>query len=178
MNPLLLKGLAGLLLFSAVTAGLAGLHHHVFGQGVAQEKARRDKIDAANTIAAQTELAGLNAKLRSAQSDLTKAIESLSVNQMELSNEKSISAARQSALLSGAARERVLVRARSERVVGETGSVGSAAVAAVGQGASDEEDLDPGVAAGLERLRANENSAVDRLNACVSAYDAVRAASQ
>src|SRR4051812_6645368 len=162
---------------SALAGGALAYHHHVFEQGVTQEKDRRDKIDAANTIKAQSELAALNEKLRLAHAALTEALATVAARELELHHEQAISADRQSDLLAGRARERVLVTQHKQQCdLAQVGQTGGASAASVDQGAGALEDLDPGVAANLERIRTNENNAIDRLEACSASYDAVKSA--
>jgi predicted nucleic acid-binding Zn-ribbon protein len=173
MNPIAIKAIAGLLLAVALIGGYKTWEHHIFEQGVAQEKARRDKIDADNTIKAQDELAALNAKVRQAQSELASARDRLASLETELQHEKDTSADYQRRLAAGTERMRVLT---IQRKAADTGPAAGTAPAAVDPGAEVVADLAPSAGAAIERLRLNENSAVIRLEACINAYDAVKAA--
>ena len=157
----------------ALVGALVGYHHHVFEQGVAQESARRDKIDAGNTIAAQAELATLNARVRTAQAELAVARDQNSKLLTENDHEKATSAGLQLDLAAGTQRMSILTRQRAaDRAGPATGSTAGPA----DQGAGVIEDIAPAVAAGLERLRSEHNEAIDRLEACIFSYDTVKAA--
>jgi hypothetical protein len=156
-------------------AALAGYHHHVFEQGVKQESARRDKIDAANSLRAKTELSALNAKLKAAQTELDTAIANVASLEKDMQHEKAISSDYQLRLASGAERLRVLT---IQHHTDQARSADGAAIAAVDHDSEAVEDLAPAVGLSIEKLRSNENEAIDRLDACVIAYDAVKAASE
>jgi hypothetical protein len=173
MIPLPYKIGAALALAAAMVAGAASYHHHVFAQGEAHDKARSDAVMAANTLAATKELLSINGRMRKVQADLADAQTALQKLQQENDNEKAISSQRQSDLLAGRERMRILTRARNPV---EAGSPAGSAAAAVDQGAGVVADLDGGVAAGLDRIRERHNEAVRRLAACVVAYDAVKTA--
>lgn len=173
MNPLAVKAIAIIVLAATLIGGYAAWHHHVFEQGVTQEKDRRDKIDAQNTAKAQAELLALNAKMRALQTELTTAMADLAVKQQELQNAKAESDRYQSDLRAGRERLRVLVAGRSACPSGPAAGSGTAAV---DQGASVTADLDPEVAGNLVWLTTEGDTAIRRLNGCITAYDAVKAA--
>lgn len=163
-----------LLVTIVVTAALA-YRSSLIQDGVQIEKERRDKIDAANTLKANTELAFLNGELRAKQAALDKALLDLNQKKTELQNEQAESADYQRRLAAGTERMSVLVR---ERRIAQAGSSPSATIGGLDSDTYVIQDLSERAAIGIERLRANENAAIDRLNACITAYDAVEAASK
>jgi hypothetical protein len=174
-NALLLKLGAGLALLVALVAWHAHTVQLARQAGTEQESTRRDAIDVQNTLAANRALLAANARLRVAQADLAAAQLDLQKLQQENDREKSISSDRQRRLLAGAERMSVLTRARPSNPA-QTGSAAGAAASTVDPGTGVVYDLDPAVAAGLEGIRARHNDAVNRLNACVTDYDQVKAA--
>ena len=159
----------------ALSAAVWGLHHYVYQQGYDAAEAKWQKINADATIGADEKLAEKNAEVRKAQSELTAFMASLADKQKELNDAKATSAALQSDLAAGRVRLRVLT---TSHALNRAGQDSGPAAAAVDTGAEVTEDLAPSVAAGLERLRANENEAIDRLNGCIEAYEAVGKALQ
>lgn len=172
----LIKLLAVLALVASVSGGLLWYHNHVFQQGVTQEKTRRDLIDIANTAKAEKELAVLNEKVRSAQAALTDALETIAARELELHHEQATSTVLQADLSAGRVRERVLVTRSVERNIAQTGQSSFSTAATMDSGTEVVEDLSPIVAVSLEKLRSNENTAIDRLEACIASYDAVKSA--
>jgi hypothetical protein len=164
-----------LVLAAALVAGAASYHHHVFAQGEAHDKARSDAVIAANTLAVTKELLAINGRVRVAQAELAKAQEDLQRLQQENDREKAISSDRQRRLLAGDERMSVLTRARPSDPA-QAGPAAGAAASTVDPGAGVVYDLDPAVAAGLEGIRAGHNDAVNRLGACILAYDKVKTA--
>jgi hypothetical protein len=175
MMPLSWKIGAALALCGLLTLFGTATYHHVLAEGVKQESVRRDAIDAANTIAANRALMALNERLRSAQAALTAAQSDLQRLQQENDRGKAISSDLQRRLLAGNERLSVLVKAGSCHP-DPAGSPASSTAAAVDTGTGLVYDLDPAVAAGLEGIRAGHNDAVNRLAACVKAYEAVKTA--
>lgn len=167
MNILILIRILGAI---AVTLTLAWCYHAIDQGGYTRAMTERDAKDAQITIAAQAQLAEENEKIRAAQAALTKAIFTINANQEELQNEKLNSAVYQSQLASGDKRLRALVT-RSKSSDAEQGT--GPAAANLDQRTEVIEDLSPIVGASIERLRLNENEAIDRLDACIGAYDAV-----
>lgn len=164
----------GIIAIVASLAIAAHLYHsHVFNQGVAQESKRRDKIDADNAATAQKALMELNAKILVAQAQLDAARIDLEKLQQENESEKVASSIRESALRSGAERMRADFVNRS---IAQAGSNTNGSASNVDNGATVTEDLSGDAAAGLESIRQNENNAIDRLNGCISSYDAMRQA--
>lgn len=157
-----------------VAAGALAYRAHLIAQGVSLEAARRDAIDAENDRRARAELADANARTRNAQANLDGAMASLSKLKTDFANEQAKSAALQSDLADGRRRLSVLTRARAADPAGQSES---ASAAAVDQGAAVIADLDGRVASDLEWARQTRNEAVERLDACIAAYDAVERAS-
>ena len=172
--PLPYRVIAILAMVAGLMASAAGYHHHVFEQGVTQEKTRRDIIEGANTVRAKDELSSLNAKLRAAQSDLTKALADVATKQKDLNDEKAKSAAYQSDLLAGRQRMRILATCPGR--LAQAGPVDSATAGAMDQGTTVEVDIGIGPAVAIDRLRTGHNEAVTRLDACIASYDAIQAA--
>lgn len=164
------------LLALSLWAGIEWHDHTVFNRGVAQESARRDQIDAANSAKAIAEQARLNKLLAAAQAELNTAIANLSQLQTELDHEKQVSSQRQADLLAGRERLRVLVRATSQ--ADPAGHAQGAPAAAVDSGTEVIADLAGTTASAIDQLRTEHNEAVTRLNACIQAYDAVQAAAK
>lgn len=146
--------------------------HHL---GVKQEGARRDAIAAKKAIATAKELAALNEKIRVAQADLATARIALEKLEEVNRNEQIASTKRESALRAGTERLRADF---VKRGAGQAGSPAGGPASDLDHNASIAEDLAPEVAGNLESLRRNENNAIDRLGACIKAYDAVKSASE
>lgn len=165
---------AGALLVLGLWAGIAWHDHKVFDRGVAQEKTRRDAIDAANSAKAEAERTRLNKLLASAQAELNSAIANLNQLKTELDHEKLVSSQRQADLLAGRERLRVLVR--TERQADPSGHAQGASTSNMDQGTEVVADLAGTTAIAIDRLRTEHNEAVSRLDACIQAYDAVKTA--
>ncbi|MES2352118.1 MAG: hypothetical protein V4641_31510 [Pseudomonadota bacterium] len=161
----------------ALVGALYGWHAYsvsaAHAAGVKVEKDRRDGIDAINSARAKDELAVANGKVLVATQKLASTQADLQKLQTENDHEKAISSQRQSDLLAGRERLRILTTARNPAQAGPPAGAGAATV---DQGAGAYADIDPGVAAGLDGIRERHNEAVRRLTACVAAYDAVKAA--
>jgi hypothetical protein len=169
--------LAALAVVAALVLGARAYLDHVYNNGVAAERSRRDTIDAKNSAAAERARADLNARIRALQGTLATARAVRDRLQLELDHEKTISNQRQADLLAGRARERVLVRAAGRTgQAGADGKVAGTCTGALDRDAAVEVDLDPGVASWLEGVRSDHNGAVKRLDACIKAYGAVKAA--
>lgn len=177
-NTLLVKLGAGLALLVALAGWHAHTVHLAHKAGVQQESTRRDTIDARNTIAAGRALLVLNERVHAAQAALAIAQLDLQKLQQENDREKLVSSQRQADLLAGRERLSVLTRAAGASNPAQSGSPTGAAAATVDPRAGVTIDLDPAVAAGLEGIRARHNDAVNRLDACVKAYDAVKKAAE
>lgn len=167
----------------AAVALLAALYgYHVFAvnaahtAGVSYESSRRDMIELGNTARAQAELLAANERTRKAQADLAIVQEDLQKLSMENNREKLVSSQRQSDLLAGRERMRVLTTGPTACNPAQAGQAPGAGAADVDPGAGVVVDLDPTVAAGLEGIRAQHNEAVRRLVGCIVAYDGVKAA--
>lgn len=158
-----------------VAAGALGYRAHLIAQGVGLEAARRDAIDAENDRRARAALADANARTRNAQANLDSAMASLSKLQTDFANEQANSAALQSDLADGRRRLSVLTRAPADNPAGQGKGAGTANV---DPGPAVVADLDGGVASDLEWARQTRNEAIERLDACIAAYDAVKRASE
>lgn len=177
MNPFAILPLRTWIIIGAVIAMISGglwYRHHVFDMGVQQEKTRRDKIDADNDARARAKLADLNAKLAVAQAELSTAIANLATKEKEYNDERLEAQKLRDDLATGRQRLRVAVSARGACSAGQ--APGSA-FASVDSRAAVEAELEPQVASGLVGLTDEGDAAITRLNACIAAYDAVKAAS-
>lgn len=163
------------LLVAVVVTSALVYRHSLIQQGVAQESTRRDAIERRNSEAAKAELAVLTAKHLAAQAQLAAAREALDKLKEDLDHEKTDSVVQQRCLAIGACRLSVLTR---QRPAGRPAEAGSTPAAGVDSGTSVVSDLDPTVAANLEWLRSQNNEAIQRLEACVGEYDAVKAAAE
>jgi hypothetical protein len=158
----------------AAAAGAAMAYRtHLIHIGVSLEAARRDVIDAENSARARAALTQINAKLASTQAQLTAALAHLDQLKSDLDHEKAASTALQSDLAAGRRRLSVLTRARAPDSAGQAPR---AAAAGVDPGAAVTADLDPAAAASTAGLTGEGDAAIIRLNACIQAYDAVKAA--
>jgi len=182
MNPLSLipseylgiaKIVAVLALVAALIGGYFAWHHNIFEQGVTQEKDRRDKIDAENTIKAQATLAAANEKVRVTQASLTDTLAQIDVKNKELENAKSQVAALRADVRSGAVRMSIPIATGSCRAAGSPDS----AAAASGTGTETRAELLPTTADDLIELVTDADSEVRRTNECIDRYGAVKAAS-
>jgi hypothetical protein len=164
----------------ALVAALVGWHVHSVSaaraDGVKVESARRDGIDAINSARAKDELAVANGKVLAATIKLADVQADLQKLQTENDHEKLISSQRQSDLLAG--RERLRILTTTARHPGQAGPPAGAAATAMDSGTGDLAYIAPAVASGLERIREQHNEAVRRLAGCIAAYDGVRDASQ
>jgi hypothetical protein len=164
----------------ALLAALAGWHFHAVHAAAdargAQVTAQRDAIDAKNTARAEAELLAENERTRKAQADLAIVQEDLQKLSLENNREKLVSSQRQSDLLAGRERMRILTTGPAACNPTQAGPAPGAGPADVDPGAGLVVDLDPTVAAGLEGIRAQHNEAVRRLSACIREYDGVKAA--
>jgi hypothetical protein len=154
-------------------AGALAYRAHLIDAGVAIEAARRDAIDAEQDRRAQAALMHANEQTAAAQQRLNAVMANLSLLQSELSHEQVNSAVLQSELGAGRRRLSVLTRARAPAPAGPDQCT---AVAGVDTGTALAADLDARVASDLEWARQTRNEAIERLDACSAAYDAVRAA--
>jgi len=162
------------ILCGVVVAGANHYKNSLIERGVAQESARRDLIDEKNRNTAQAALIALNKQILIAKNQLAEAQEQLSKLQTEAQSAQTESLIRESALRSGAERMRITVI--QHNATAAAGPDGDSSITAVDTGTRVVEDLPPEIAGDLESLRRNENTAIDRLNACIVAYDAVKAA--
>jgi hypothetical protein len=148
---------------------------HLIDVGIAIESARRDKIDAERDRQARASLDVANARVRDAQAKLDAAIADLSKLQSELTHEQATSAALQSDLAAGRRRMSVAITGTC-RPAQAGQAAGAAATDLDPGGESATATLDGRVASDLEWARSTRNESIDALQACVAAYDAVKAA--
>lgn len=168
-----IKAGAGALLSLALFGGWKWREHVVYHRGELAEHARGEARAKIESDRADAQRDALNKQIAVAQASLTAARANLALLKLELDNEKAISSDRQRRLLAGTERMRVLVRARPP---GPNGSPGGFGTGLVDTGADVVADLAGGTAAAIDQLRVDHNEAVRRLEACVIAYDAVKAA--
>lgn len=172
MNPLLIKGLAGLALAIALVAGYFAWEGRVFQRGVTQEKDRRDKIDRETTIASQAKLAEANEKVRVAQQSLVDALSQIDAKNMELKNARKNLDELRADLRSGAQRLSIAVASCSGGAARSNDGAGTPS----GTGAEARAELLPETAASLIDIVRDANEEVRRTNECIDRYEAIRAA--
>lgn len=169
--------LVQLVLLIACALALAGAgiwtHQHIYHQGELAADARNAAINKANSDKANRERDALNAKIAKVQGDLNDAQRIVANLTRSYEDEKIISEQYQRDLLTGRERLRILTRKQS---ADSNGSTDSGAAGTVDTGTAVIEDIDPAAAAWLERFRAGSNAAIDRLNACIVRFDALKAA--
>jgi len=173
MNPLMLKGLAGLALTIALVAGYSAWHHHVFQQGVTQEKDRRDKIDLEATAAAQANLAAANERVRVAQASVADTLAQIDAKNKELKNATKNLDALRADLRSGAQRLSIPVTSCSSGAARPSDGSGVAS----GTGTEARAELLPETAGRLADIAADADEEVRRTNECIDRYSAMKAAS-
>lgn len=181
ITALLLRlGISRWVVIAALCAAAAGgalwYRAHLVHLGVAQESTRRDAIDRQRDAQAKAELAVLNARIAAQQAELDQAIAHVNQLKSDLDHEQANSTALQADLAAGRRRMSVAITGTCHPAQAEQGA--SPATADVDPGAKATADLDPEAAAGLTRLVGEGDSAIIRLNACIQAYDAVKAASE
>lgn len=171
--PLSWKIGAALVLCSALWVGYAYWHHEVYQDGYDVAEALYKKREAKATSDALAEKGKLDSSVKLKQAELDSALSKLSSKEKEYRDEQIKSSAYQRDLAAGNKRLRVLTTANPNCSAGKNqGGV----AAGVGNASETLADLPPRIAANLDRLRSNENEAIRRLDACVDAYEAVRAA--
>lgn len=158
MNPLYKLGALVVLVI-----GFLFYRQSLINDGIKLESDRRDNV-------ANAELVKANELVKEKQSRINDLQGELSKLHSENENEKMESIKRESDLRAGNQRLRVQIAHRS----GATGSCESSGTATVDQESETTQDLAPAVAGWLESFRRNENNAIDRLDACIKAYDEVR----
>jgi len=160
-----------------VAAGAALWYRvHLVDVGVAQEAARRDQVDHDRDVQAKAERDRLNGIIATKQAALDAALAIITNQGKEIADAQNRSAALQSDLAAG--RRRLSVAIAGTCRVASAGPDQSAGVA--GMGAADgpaTASLDGRAAADIEWLRQTRSDAIAGLQACVAAYDAVKAAS-
>jgi hypothetical protein len=168
---------AAIAALSAVAAGAALLYSaHLVDLGVAQESARRDQIERVRDVQAKAERDRLNGIIFKKQAALDAALATIANQGKEIADAQNRSAALQSDLAAGR-------RWLSVAIAGTCRAASAGpdqGAGAAGMGAADgpaTASLDGRVAADLEWLRQTRSDAIAGLQACVAAYDAVKAAS-
>jgi hypothetical protein len=165
----------GVLGVAAVGAAMA-YRAHLVDQGVAIEAARRDGIDADRDRQAKAALSQANARTAAVQAKFDAALDKINSQGKELSDAQTRSAALQSDLAAGRRRLSVAITGACHTAPdGHGQSAPAAELDSAGRAATA--SLDGRAAADLEWLRQTRNDAVVGLQACVSAYDAVKIAS-
>ncbi|WP_156116734.1 lysis system i-spanin subunit Rz [Massilia sp. 9096] len=158
-------------------AGTAMLYReHLVGLGVAQESAQRDEIDKQRDGQAKIALAQANGKVASLQAQLNALQTQLNQQGKEVADAQAHSAALQSDLAAGRRQLRVAIAGPCSAAQTEHDQGTAAAGMDTGSRPATA-DLDGRAAADLEWVRQTRNDALDAVQACTAAYDAVRAAS-
>ncbi|MBV8060526.1 MAG: hypothetical protein JO253_03245 [Alphaproteobacteria bacterium] len=162
-DPILKIGMVAAAAAIAIAAALE-YRHALIVEGMKKDADQRDK-------AATSALLAADAKVLRAQGQITELQGKLSTLQTESQNAQSASLVQETALRAGTERLRAdFIAHRTDEAAASTNPT----ITIVGDGASITEDLAPEVAGNLESLRRNENTAIDRLNACILAYDKVK----
>lgn len=160
-----------------VAAGAALLYRaHLVDVGVAQESARRDQADHDRDVQAKVERDRLNGVIATKQAGLDTALAKLNEQGKEIANAQAHSAALQSDLAAGRRRMSVAITGacHADPAGHDQGTTAAGLDSASGPATAS---LDGRAAADLEWLRQTRNDAIAGLQACVAAYDAVKAAS-
>lgn len=167
-NPVALKALGVLCLVFAITVSYNKWADHYIERGIAQEKARRDKIDADNKYKADAALAEANKKVEVAEQKLADASLKIAQKETELQHVKTDNQIMQSDLIAKRKRLSVLVSSSDP-----AGNSKDSTTGPVDQGAKVTAELDGQVAANLVELVGIGDQAIIRLNACIEKYEKV-----
>jgi hypothetical protein len=160
-------------LIIGLLVGYQRWHHHVYQQGyTTADTADRALMKAADD-AAKAKVALLNGQVALAQKSIDETKKALDVAEKELGDAKVYENDLESKLRSGARRLSVLVSANQACPAGPPQG---AAPAGVDNGAEVRADLDPNAAAEITGATDTGDDAIRRLNGCIQAYDAVKAA--
>ncbi len=170
-NPMLLKLLGVIAIVITLIVAYNQKANSLINQGVAQESARRDKIDEARKAASDKALAAANGRVRVAEQQLAESSIKTARQEMELQHVKTDNQLMQSSLIARDKRLRVLIASSDSAGNSQNPSAGQ-----VGKGTSTTAELDGAVAANLVSLIGIGDQAIIRLNACIDAYDAVEKA--
>ncbi len=170
-NPMLLKLLGVIVIVITLIVAYNQKANSLINQGVAQESARRDKIDEARKAASDKALAASNGRVRVAEQQLAESSLKTARQETELQHVKTDNQLMQSSLIARDKRLRVLIASSDS-----TGDSESASAGQVGKRAKVTAELDGAVAANLVSLIGIGDQAIIRLNACIDAYDAVEKA--
>jgi hypothetical protein len=149
---------------------------HLINQGVAIEAARRDQVDEDRDKQAKAALSQANARTAAIQVKLDVALAKITVQGKEISDAQNRSAALQSDLAAGRRRLSVAIASACRAASAEPGE-GAAAAGLDSGGGPATATLDGRAAADLEWLRQTRNDAIAGLQACITAYGEVKAAS-
>lgn len=168
------KWAAILALCALAAASAIAYRHHLIQQGVSLEAARRDKIDADNTAKAEAEQGRLNALVAKAQAELGAALAHLDQLKSDLDHEQAASRTLQSDLAAGRRRLSVAIARAGQADPAQPPD--STSAGGLDSQSPATADLDPQAASRVVELTGTGDSAIIRLNACIAAYDAVKAA--
>lgn len=169
----LVQAIGILLLCLTLFGGVAWVHHHIYHQGELAADARNTAVNKANSDRAKAELDRLNTQIAATQAKLDMARADVTRLSKELKDEKSVSTDRQRRLLAGTERMSILTR---QRPADPNGQAPGGSAAGLDQGTAVTQTLDGRVASDLEWARQTRDEAIDRLNACISSFDEVKAA--
>ena len=174
LSPTILKYGGIIVLILALFGFGVYVHHLVYEEGYTAAEAIYQKSEAAATAIANKQLAEDNAKIAAAQDIIDSTQIDLSNKQKELQNEKVTSSNYKSDLLDSRKRLSVLV-ALSQ--TGTASQVVSSTAPRLDNKSEVTAYIDPTVASNLAGITTTGDSAITRLNACIEAYNAVKAAS-
>lgn len=154
-------------------AGYAYWHHEVYQDGYDVAEALYKKREAKATSDALTEKGKLDSAVNLKQAELDSALSKLSSKEKEYRDEQIKSSAYQRDLAAGNKRLRVLTTANSNCSAGQASGRPSANVDSLPEISTE---LEPKIASNLVGLTDIGDQAITRLNACISAYQALETA--
>lgn len=166
LNPIAGKVLFAAFLAISIMISFNKCADHYIDRGIAQERSRRDKIDADNKAKTEAALEQANSKVKNAEKALADVSLKIAQREMELQHVKTDNEILQSDLISKRKRLSVLLASGDSAGNGKDTSAGY-----VGKGSKVAAELDPAVAANLVELAGVGDQAIIRLNACIEKYE-------
>jgi hypothetical protein len=167
------RAAGAVLLAAALVGGAAWYRQHLVEEGRSFERQQHELADAKRARAADAALAAANAEIALNQTALDIALDGLNKLAEELHAQEKSTVALQSDLAAG--RKRLSVAATCPGSHPAQADQGGAAAGLDSQPAVAAE-LDPQAASRVVELTGTGDSAIVRLNACITAYDAVERA--
>lgn len=162
-------------LAAALAAGAVWEYHRIDKAGYNRANGEWNAYEKAQTARVEAATAALNAKIAAKQTELNVALAKLAELKAQNETQKAVSAGLQRDLVAGNKRLSVLTRQQGTADAGQNqgGTAGT-----VDTGRPVTTYLDGTVAANLEWLRSTREDAINRLDACTAAYQAVETATQ